>query len=162
MSNNKDDKEVLKNILHKLIKGTDTKSIVYEAIERDDDSTLNMLVDAGYKFDVKDNFVFSAVDLKAKKCLDVLLKNGASITASGRTMVSGDFTNLEPLELACLTNQIDVAEKLVQNGASLKTVYGKNILVKYVKYISKDEGDVLKRLHREYLQAHNNDLDIKM
>lgn len=150
---------IYKNILKKLVKNVSPKQIAYDAISQDDVDTLQVLIGAGLKFDMMDNYIFTAIDTRAFKCFDLLIESGASKTARGKISVEGKIVDVEPLELACIMNRQDVAQKLVENGAELKTVLGRDILKYWKKYIRDDDKTMLLRAREKFNKNKNQNIE---
>ncbi len=146
---------VVKGILHKLVTGTSSKQVAYDAISKDDIDTLKVLIDAGLRFDYNDNYIFTALDNHADKCFDLLLESDASKCAQGKLYVDDRIRDVEPLEMACITRQQDKAEKLVEHGASLKTVLGRDILKYWKKYIADEDKTRLIAARKKYEETHH-------
>lgn len=147
--------QILKDLLKSMIKGEKPLSLTYEAIHRDDIETLQLLIDGG--IDIKNNnFVFTALDNRAFKCLDLLIEKGASLTYGGRAFNGSTIIYVEPLELACVNRQLDIAKKLVANGAPLKTFAGVNVLKKYQKFIGEEHSEELKKIAKDYELAYSD------
>ena len=149
--------EKMKNIIKQFLQGETQQDIVYNAISRDDARTLQILFDLGLKLKQGDNYLFTAVDMRARKCFDLLLKFGASKDIGGRTYFDGKFVYATPLELACMTNQIEFAEKLVKSGMALQNNFGENILRKYVKNLQQEGCERLKNARVSFENEHKND-----
>ncbi len=141
-----------KGIVKQNINETNNKIIqkIYDAINKDDSLELSELLKHKIK-NYNENYLFTAVDAKAKKCFDILLENNANKECLGRTYYDGEYCDVSPIELACMTNQIDFVRKLVNNGVSLKNRNGENILYKYGQNIYKDDKEEIKQLRKQFI-----------
>ena len=62
-----DENEKMKNIIKLFLKGETQQDIAYNAISNDDAKTLQILIDLGLKLQQGENYLFSAVDMRAIK-----------------------------------------------------------------------------------------------
>ena len=152
-----DENEKMKNIIKLFLKGETQQDIAYNAISNDDAKTLQILIDSGLKLQQGENYLFSAVDMRAKKCFDLLLNAGASKNICGRTYCDGKFIYATPMELACIIGQIDMAEKLVKSGMTLQNNFGEDILRKYFRSLKEDGCERLRSARLAFEKEHKND-----
>jgi len=146
--------EKLKAYMKRLIGGEKAVELAYSAIEKDDSEGLSALIDCGLSLR-SDNFVFSAIDRSATKCLDLLLEKNANIFVGGRAFHGQSLLYAEPLEYAVILNDMDSAKKLVAHGAPLCTQSGIDILRKYRKCIGGENCDILRSQREQYVREHS-------
>lgn len=144
----------LKSYLRRALNGEDAPALAYSAIERDDREGLELLIECGLNVKVH-NFIFTAIDNSATKCFDLLLDKGANVLMGGRASNGNRVIYFEPLEYACILNNVDVAQKLVEHGAPLITQGGGDILRQCRKYIGAENCEKLLKTRSTYLDNHS-------
>ena len=154
----KTENEILKKLLKNFIHSEKLVSLTFEAIRLDDTDMLNLLIDLGMNIQ-NHNFVFTALDNRAYKCLDLLIEKGASLTLGGRAFNGTNIIYVEPLELACINKQMELAKKLVACGAPIKTFAGVDVLRKYKQTLGDEGCDELKKIAEQYEKAHSEKND---
>ena len=135
----------MQKIITKIAQGQNLINVAYDATSEDDILTLQILKESGFNF-LGNNYIFTAVNCYAKKCLEFLLKEGAEIKLGGKAQVDGKIIYFEPIELACITNNIDALKIFIENGVKLQTFGGIDVLRRYKKEIGAENTKMLKSL----------------